>query len=106
VPGPITSSLSAAPLRLIEKGAKLVVSPDDVIKELGLKIKDLRKNKDMYIGLGKEEHLIIKLIENEPMQFDEIVRRLKIDSAKAGSVLSIMEIKGIVKNSGGSFSLN
>jgi DNA processing protein len=106
VPGPITSSLSAAPLRLIEKGAKLVVSPDDVIKELGLKIKELRKNKDLYIGLGKEEHLIIQLIENEPMQFDEIVRRLKIDSAKAGSVLSIMEIKGIVKNSGGSFSLN
>src|SRR5690606_22855908 len=34
VPGPITSSLSAAPLKLIEKGAKLVITPGDVLKEL------------------------------------------------------------------------
>jgi DNA processing protein len=32
IPGPITSSLSKAPLKLIEKGGKLVTSAEDIIK--------------------------------------------------------------------------
>ena len=104
VPGPITSSLSAAPLRLIEKGAKLVVSPDDVIKDLGFKINDLRKDDKKFTGLSKEEKRIIELLENESLQFDEIVRRLKMDPSKVGSILSMMEIKGLIKNSGGLYA--
>lgn len=106
VPGPITSSLSAAPLRLIEKGAKLVVSPDDVIKELGLKINDLRNDEKKFAGLNSDEKKIVELIENESLHFDEIVRRLKLDPAKVGTLLSIMEIKGLIKNSGGNYSVN
>lgn len=105
VPGPITSSLSAAPLRLIEKGAKLVVSPDDVIRELGIKVSDLPKNKKVFEGLTPEEKKIIELIENESLSFDEIVRRLKLDPSKVGTVLSMMEIKGIIKNLGGNYSI-
>ncbi len=105
VPGPITSSLSAAPLRLIEKGAKLVVSPDDVIKDLGLKITDLKTNEKKFADLNKEEKKIIELIENEPLHFDEIARRLNIAPAKLGTTLSMMEVKGLIKNSGGSYSL-
>ncbi len=105
VPGPITSSLSAAPLRLIEKGAKLVVSPDDLTRDLGLKINDLKKNEKKFAGLNNDEKKIVEMIENESLSFDEIVRRLKIDSSKAGSLLSVMEMKGIIKNSGGAFSL-
>lgn len=105
VPGPITSSLSAAPLRLIEKGAKLVVSPDDVIKELGIKVSEFPKNKKTFESLSRDEKKIIELIENESLSFDEIVRRLKLDPSKVGTVLSMMEIKGIIKNSGGNYSI-
>ena len=104
VPGPITSSLSAAPLRLIEKGAKLVVGPEDIIKELGIKPSELPKNKKIYSDLTHEEKKIIGLVENESLSFDEIVRRLKLDSSKVGTILSMMEIKGIIKNSGGNYS--
>ncbi len=105
VPGPVTSSLSAAPLKLIKKGAKLVVTPEDVIKELGIKTSELPKNKKNFEGLSSEEKKIIELIENEPMGFNEIVRSLKLDSAKLATILSMMEIKGIIKNSGGSYSV-
>ena len=107
VPGPITSSLSAAPLRLIEKGAKLVVSPDDVLREL--KISAFAKasaGQAKFKGLSSEEKKIIELIENEPLHFDEIVRRLKFDPAKIGTILSMMEIKGLIKSSGGNYSLS
>lgn len=106
VPGPITSSLSAAPLRLIEKGAKLVITPDDIIKEFKMQNSKVRIASQNLKGLSSEEKKIVELIENEPLNFDEIVRRLKIDPSKAGTILSFMEIKGIVKTAdGGNFSL-
>lgn len=105
VPGPITSSLSAAPLRLIEKGAKLVVSPEDVLREFKIQNSKGKIESQRFESLEPEEKKIIELIENESLHFDEIVRRLKIDSSKLGTILSLMEIKGIVKNSGGSYSI-
>ena len=60
-----------------------------------------------YSGnLSKEEIKIVQILENESLQFDEIVRKLKIDSAKLGTILSIMEVKGLLKNSSGSYSLS
>ncbi|MEK9176298.1 MAG: DNA-processing protein DprA [Patescibacteria group bacterium] len=106
VPGPITSSLSAAPLRLIEKGAKLVITPDDITRELGIKNHELRKNEKKFAGLSSEENKIVQLLENEPLHFDEIVRCLKLDPSKTGSLLSIMEMKGLIKSlSGGNYSV-
>ena len=104
VQGPVTSSLSAAPLRLIEKGARLVVSPDDIMRELNVESKKF-KDKKNYAGLSKEEEKIIDLIANESLSFDEIAQRLKLDPAKLASILSMMEIKGIIKNSEGGYSI-
>ena len=106
VPGPITSSLSVAPLKLIEKGAHLVVSPDDILKEFKIQSPELiirtrGKNASMPKPSGtKDERKILKLLENESLRFDEIVRKLQMDSSKAGSLLSLMEIKGLIKNTG------
>ncbi|PIR79736.1 MAG: DNA-protecting protein DprA [Candidatus Levybacteria bacterium CG10_big_fil_rev_8_21_14_0_10_35_13] len=105
IPGPITSTLSAAPLRLIEKGAKLVISAEDILKELDIKsIKGIKSIKSIK-GATKEEQRILEMLENESLHFDEIVRRLKIDSSKVGITLSMMEIKGLIKSSGGNYSL-
>jgi len=104
--GSVTSSLSAALLKLIEKGAKLVVTPSDVIRELGMKNHESRKNEKTFEGLSPEEKKIIELIENEPMGFDEIVRKLNMDSSKLGTILSMMEIKGIIKNLGGNYEVS
>src|SRR3989338_994525 len=107
IPGPITSSLSAAPLRLIEKGAKLVVSPDDILRNFQLSISNFQSAKDSvkFANLNKEEKKIVEILENESLNFDEIVRRLRLDPSKTGSTLSVMEIKGILKNSGGNYSI-
>ncbi len=107
VPGPITSQLSAAPLKLIEKGAKLVVSPDDILKELGVTQSsyiDISVDRK-FKGLDKEEMKIIKLLQNESLGFDEIVRRTKSNSSKTATLLSMMEINGLIKNKGGGYSL-
>ncbi|OGH21260.1 MAG: DNA protecting protein DprA [Candidatus Levybacteria bacterium RIFCSPLOWO2_01_FULL_38_13] len=107
VPGPITSDFSKGPYKLIEKGAKLVTSAEDILKDLGLKTSDLRLKKSKVIkGETREEGKILTILQNEPLYFDEIVKRSKLDSSKVGSLLSIMEIKGLIKNSGSFYSIN
>lgn len=107
VPGPITSNLSKGPYKLIKKGAKLVTSAQDIISELGITSStSITGSTGRKIKVGtKEEEMILRLLENEALTFDEIVRRSKINSAKIGSLLSIMEIKGFIKSTGGSYSM-
>ena len=105
IPGPITSSLSVAPLKLIEKGAILVTSAADVSKNFKFKISNFKSMSKILNNqsLTKEELKIMQILENEALGFDEIVRRIKMDSPKVGSLLSVMEIKGIIKNSNSLF---
>jgi len=105
VPGPITSSMSKGPYKLISRGAKLVTSGEDILKELKSEIRNsksetISKSKIQKGGTG-EEQAILDLLQNEPLHFDELVRRTKLNSSQLSSTLSIMEIKGMVKNLGG-----
>ena len=98
VPGPITSPLSFGTAELIKKGAKLVRGVNDILEELGIKGK--AKGVEEIGELGTEERMLFDLLQNENLHIDEICRRTQTDSAKIGALLSIMEIKGIIKNFG------
>ncbi len=106
VPGPITSSLSKGPNSLIAKGAKLISSAKDVVDDLGFMIKDLSRTAKNLRGETKEEQKIIDLLMNENLHFDEIAKRTGIKSSKLGTVLSMMEMKSVLKAyDGGEFGL-
>jgi DNA processing protein len=101
VPGPITSSLSKGPHSLIAKGAKLISSAKDIIRDLGLDNKGsnpLSPRLQRAKGDTKEEQKIIDLLQNEDLHFDEIARRTKTNSSKLGSILSLMEMKGMIRS--------
>lgn len=101
VPGPITSSLSKGPTNLIKKGAKLVTTAEDVLEEIGLKgTARLRQDFGEVKEGTEEEKKVMQILENEPIEFDEIVRIIGWPASKVGSILSIMEIKRMVKDVG------
>lgn len=98
VPGQITSSLSKGPLKLLQQGAKLVTNANDVITELGIKNSELRTESSKTItGDTEEETIILQLLVHEPLHFDEIVRKCGFSSSQAGSILSLLELKGVIK---------
>lgn len=102
VPGPITSPYSAAPAQLIRKGAKLVTNAGDILEELNIKGIGYRvKGRVKEIEGTPEEEKILQILEGGELHFDEIVRRSQMETAKIGSLLSIMEIKGMVRSLGG-----
>lgn len=107
VPGPITSALSVAPLKLIEKGARLVTSAGDISRELNISVHKvaISNQKSKHMNLSKDEIKVIKVLENENLGFDEISRKIKIDSSKLGSMLSMMELKGVIKNTQGMYTV-
>lgn len=98
VPGPITSSLSVGPAELIKKGAKLVTNAKDILDELNIKSVQIREREEIK-GTPEEEKILGILVE-EGLHFDEIVRQSQMETARVGSLLSIMEIKGMVRNVG------
>ncbi len=106
VPGPITSPLSKAPLDLIAKGARLVTSPQDILREFSISNSQFSNKtaKSKFQTKNKDELKILKILENESLSFDEIARKTKINSSKLASVLSMMEIRGMIKDLGGKFS--
>lgn len=102
VPGPITSPLSRGTSELIKKGAKLVSGVEDILEELGMG-KVSRASRVPRVSreeLGDEEIKIFDLLLNENLHIDEICRKSEMDSGKVGGLLSMLEIKGIIKNFG------
>ena len=106
VPGPITSRLSGATTKLLKTGAILVTSAGDVVDSLG--IMSLRKSKNAtsnHLGDTPEEQVILDLLQIEPLHFNEIVRKIGKDSKTTGSLLSLMELKGMIKSNGEIYNL-
>ncbi|KKR34012.1 MAG: protecting protein DprA protein [Candidatus Gottesmanbacteria bacterium GW2011_GWC2_39_8] len=99
VPGPITSYLSKGPTKLIRAGAKLVESAEDIMEELNIKASKTQRCKDTkkIKGDTQEEEKILKLLENEGLTGDEIIRLMALDSSKTNSLLTMMEVKGMIK---------
>ncbi len=106
VPGPITSSMSQAPIKLLKQGAKLVTEAEDILEELNINSKLETRNSKQFQNpklknLNEEERKIIEFLQRENLQFDEIVRKTGISVEKLGSILTVMEMKKIIKNLGG-----
>ena len=97
VPGSAFSSNSNGTNWLIKQGATPVTSSEDVLMALGFNIeKPIQTDKEKYADCGKDEMKIINLLR-EPMPRDELIRTSGIPIGQANALLSIMEIKELIK---------
>ncbi len=101
VPGPITSPNSLGPNNLIKLGAKAVTCAQDILDELNLQSLKQNIQAREILPDTKEEALILEVLIDEPVHVDKIIELTKLDTATINSVLSMMEIKGKIKNLGG-----
>lgn len=101
VPGSIFSPQSAGTNELIKKGAKIVTSVKDILEELNLSEDSETAGVLPKIPETKEEEILLKILSADPLHIDNISKLAKLETATVASALSMMEIKGWIKNIGG-----
>ena len=103
VPGNISFSTSEGPNNLIKQGAKIVTSADDILEFFGLKTSEENReeNRKDWSGMTPEEREILVNLSSEPTALNQLTQLTKLDIKIINGTLSLLEIKGIVKNIGG-----
>jgi len=100
IPGQITSPLSAAPHYLLKNGARIATSARDILEEMDMQVKVDTERIERVLPSTKDEAILIEFLTNEPMHLDELVRISGCETAEISARLTIMEMKGMVRNLG------
>src|SRR5262245_11305606 len=114
VPGPVTSLRSVGTHRLIQDGAALVTSGEDVISQLPQRWRD-RVSSPPGLGvtimpgaprLVPEQHddhtqLLLGLIGEEPTDIDGIIERSGLTPGRASALLVALEVEGRIRQLAG-----
>jgi DNA processing protein len=103
VPGNVTSPASAGTNRLIQNGAKLVVSADDILDELNL-TRTTVETQTQVRQIAPDSPLeaaLAALLEDEPLHIDDLVERSGLPITVVSSTLALMELKGMVQRQEG-----
>ncbi len=100
VPGSIFSLNSSGTNRLIKQGATPVSGSNDVLEALGFE-KDTELKNFNLDSLSGSELKIMKIISIEALTKDELIRQTGIKTNEINTILSMMEIRGLIKELGG-----
>lgn len=105
VPGSIFQKNSFGSNELIKKGAKLTSNINDILEELNLKIDvinpEIGESGASEINISNEEKQILNILETEPQDLDKIIQKSKMRPQDVISTITLLEIKGLIKNLGG-----
>ncbi len=101
IPGSIFSENSTGPNRLIQQGAKPIISSNDVIEFLELRDLPEKIKVREIVADSKEEAAIIEILKKTPLHADEVSRESGFTASEASAILSLLEMKGLAKNLGG-----
>jgi DNA processing protein len=101
VPGNINSPASMGTNRLIQDGAKLVRSVEDILEELNLTMVAEQVAVQMSLPESAEEAALIAHLSHQPQHIDELSRAAGLPSGQVSSTLTLMELKGMVQQVGG-----
>lgn len=101
VPGPVFSPQSIGTHKLIKAGAKLAACSADILEELKISEAPQAKVETANLELSEEEKNILSVLSHEGTYIDRITKLTKLETATISGTLSLLEIKGLVKNVGG-----
>lgn len=106
VPGSAFSLNSNGTNWLIKQGAIPITSSEDILEALGFEIeRPINHDKEKYADCSTDELKIIKLLR-EPVERDELIRMSGMKTSEANALLSIMELRELIKEELGQIRRN
>lgn len=109
IPGAINSPVSKGCNALIQQGAKLVETIDDVLAELTYGVvaqpeKSTASHAVEWVGEHKAEQHILLAVGFEPTHTDKIIARSGLPAAEVLAALMLLELQGHIAACAGGFS--
>jgi len=101
IPGSIFSPFSAGTAKLIQSGAKPVTCAQDILEELKVGAENAFQTVRERIPATEDEEKLLALIGDEEKHVDELIKMADFSTDKVLSTLTLLEMKGLVKNCGG-----
>jgi DNA processing protein len=101
VPGSILAAGSAGTNRLIQDGAKMVLEPADILRELNLTMVAEQTQAREVLPATEAEAALLAHLGAEPTHVDDLGRAVGLPIAQITSALALMELKGMVRQVGG-----
>lgn len=100
VPGSIFDSTSAGPHHLIQEGAKLVTTAQDILEELNIQKSNLDSNPILSVNLTPIQAKIFAHIEHSSKTIDELIEILPLTITELSSELTELQLTGIIAQMG------
>jgi len=103
VPGNITSDRSEGTNGLLKQGAYVLTETKDILEVFGIEREENNKinNKKINETLATDEKLVYDCICSKPISVDELFIKTKKDLNNLQYILTMLEIKGIIKKISG-----
>lgn len=101
VPGSIYAQASRGSNRLLVTSARAALSAADVFSALAWRAEAPAAPSEPTPQLDEQSQRIVEFLKNDEKSFDEIVNELKIEPWELNSLLTILEMQGIIRQSAG-----
>jgi DNA processing protein len=101
LPGSIYAPQSKGTNRLIQNGAHCLLSPDDLLEALNLTMVREHKSARVILPADANETKLYEVLGQEPLHVDEIQSQAELPIEQVSATLSVMELKGMVRQVGG-----
>jgi DNA processing protein len=86
--------------KLIQDGARPVMEVQDIIEALNLFMVPRQIEMQAILPDTPEEKKLLELLSHEPLHIDDLIRAANLPAHEVSSVLTMMELKGMIKQVG------
>lgn len=100
VPGSVLSHATSGSNRLLRDGARAVTCVEDVLDDLQLFKRREQTAVQQALPMTDGERRLLALVTSEPQHIDDLAAAANVEIAEASALLTMMELKGIVRNAG------
>ena len=106
VPGSIFSFVSAGPNELIKKGARVVTSANDILEEYGQNLElELAQKNNISTKDPVQKKILAILDEQADLTIDALIKIVGLEASQILSAISMLELRGRIKNRNGRYTL-
>lgn len=102
VPSNIDSTTGYGTGMLIKEGAKLVLSPQDILEEFGFRLESevIIEDDKQDIEIDDEYKCVYNVLSKIPINTNEICKRVNKSIGEVNVILTMLELQGVIKQVG------